>query len=438
MRYYTRKPLFQPPNVHQHEEALSMNTLENAKVQTHGSSDQAVPAGTSGKSSPSPVRLSRVVIVVAVLVVIGFLAGFIPRWRQSGAARAETTDLAMPTVSIVSLQASTATAGLVLPAEVKADLEAPIFSRGSGYLKRWLVDIGAHVEAGQLLAEIDTPELDQQLEQARAQQAESEAALALAKTTADRWADLLKTSSVSEQENAEKQADYKLKTATVEANRANVHRLEQLQSFERVTAPFAGTITARNIDIGDLITAGGGKELFHLAQTKTLRIYVRVPQAAAHEIREGQTADLIIPEIPGRKFLATVTSTAEAMATDSRTLLTELQVDNSAGDILPGSYGQIRFTNAKLSSTLALPANTLLFRAEGLQVGVVGADNKVELRKVEIGRDFGQTVELLSGVSPSDRIIANPSDSLVSGTTVRIAGDSQLNVGGANKTAKAQ
>src|SRR5208283_1433844 len=159
-------------------------------------------------------------------------------------------------------------AGLVLPAEVRPLLEAPIYSRGNGYLKRWLVDIGAHVEAGQLLAEVDTPELDQQLEQARAQLAESEAALALAKTTADRWADLLKTSSVSEQENAEKQADNKLKTATVEADRANVHRLEQLQSFERVTAPFAGTITARNTDVGDLITTGG-KELFHLAQTKT-------------------------------------------------------------------------------------------------------------------------------------------------------------------------
>src|SRR5579862_4195539 len=415
-----------------------MNTLENDKAQIPKHSSQTSPPVPLGKTDKSPVRLSRVAIVVGVLVAIGLLAGFLPRWHQSSAVNAETVELATPSVAVVSPKPSTAGAGLILPADLKADLEAPIFSRANGYLKRWLVDIGAHVEAGQLLAEIDTPELDQQLEQARAQLAVSEAAFALAKTTADRWADLLKTSSVSEQEDAEKQADYKLKTATVEANRANVHRLEQLQSFERVTAPFAGTITARNTDVGDLITTGGGKELFHLAQTKILRVYVRVPQAAAHEIREGQTADLIIPEIPGRKFLATVTSTAEAMATDSRTLLTELQVDNSAGDILPGSYGQIRFTNAKLSSTLALPANTLLFRAEGLQVGVVGADNKVMLRKVEIGRDFGQTVELLSGVSPSDRIIANPSDSLVSGTTVRIAGDSQPNVGEANKTAKAQ
>jgi membrane fusion protein, multidrug efflux system len=414
-----------------------MNTLENQKTQTVEHGSQTPPTTSHGKATASPVRLSRVGIVIAVLIVIGLLAGFIPRWRQNSAAHAETVDLATPSVAVVSPKPNSSAGGLTLPAEVKADLEAPIFARTSGYLKRWLVDIGAHVEAGQLLAEIDTPELDQQLEQARAQLGESEAALALAKITADRWADLLKTSSVSEQENAEKQADNKLKTATMEADRANVHRLEQLQSFERFTAPFAGTITARNTDVGDLITTGG-KELFHLAQTKTLRVYVRVPQAIAHDIHDGQTADLIIPEIPGRKFLATVTSTAEAMATDSRTLLTELQVDNSDGELLPGTYGQIRFLDAKLNETLALPSNTLLFRAEGLQVGVVGPDNKVELRKVEIGRDFGQTVELLSGVGPTDRVIANPSDSLVSGTTVRIANDTESNVVKTTKTAKAE
>jgi membrane fusion protein (multidrug efflux system) len=415
-----------------------MNTLEKDKTQTPVHSGHTPAAAPSGKATSSPVRLSRVAIVVAVLVVIGFLVGFIPRWRQNSAVHAETVDLAMSSVAVVSPKTTPVAAGLTLPAEVKAELDAPIFARTSGYLKRWLVDIGARVEAGQLLAEIDTPELDQQLEQARAQLAESEAALALAKTTADRWADLLKTASVSEQENAEKQADNKLKSATVEADRANVHRLEQLQSFERVTAPFAGIVTARNIDVGDLITPGSGRELFHLAQTRTLRVYVRVPQAIAHDIRDGQTAELIIPEIPGRKFSATVTSTAGAMATDSRTLLTELHVNNSDGELLPGTYGQIRFLDAKLNETLALPSNTLLFRAEGLQVGVVGPDNKVELRKVEIGRDFGQTVELLSGVGPTDHVIANPSDSLVSGTTVRIVGDAQSDGVKTVKTAKAE
>lgn len=402
-----------------------MNALENSQTQTPENSGQTSPVAPLGKTATSPVRLSRVAIVVAVLVVMGFLAGFLPRWHQRNTVRAETVNLATPTVSIVLPKPGQAAAGLMLPAEVKPELEAPIFARTSGYLKRWLVDIGARVEDGQLLAEIDTPELDQQLEQARAQLAESEAALALAQTTAERWADLLKTASVSEQETAEKQADYKLKSATVEANRANVHRLEQLQSFERVTAPFAGTITARNTDVGDLIMPGSGKELFHLAQTKTLRVYVRVPQAAARGISAGQSAELLIPEIPGRKFTATVTSTSGAMATDSRTLLTELQVDNSDGEILPGSYGQIRFLDTKLNAVLTLPSNTLLFRAEGLQVGVVGPDNKVDLRQVEIGRDYGQTVELLSGVGPTDRVIANPSDSLVSGTTVRVAEASQ-------------
>ena len=308
--------------------------------------------------------------------MLGFLAGFIPRWHQRNLLRAETVELATPSVAVVSPKPSHAVAGLVLPAEVRPLLEAPIFSRANGYLKRWLVDIGAHVEAGQLLAEVDTPELDQQLEQARAQLAESEAALALAKTTAERWADLLKTASVSEQENAEKQADYKLKSATVEADRANVHRLEQLQSFERITAPFAGTITVRNTDVGDLITAGSGTELFHLAQTRTLRVYVRVPQSAARGITTGQSAELLIPEIPGKKFSATVTSTSGAMSTDSRTLLTELQVDNPQDEILPGSYAQVRFLDPTASTVLTLPSNTLLFRAEGLQVGVVGPATK--------------------------------------------------------------
>jgi RND family efflux transporter MFP subunit len=362
-----------------------------------------------------------VATVVGVLVALGLLVGFIPRWRQRNLVRAETVELATPSVAVVWPKPSVAAEGLVLPAEVRPWLEAPIYSRANGYLKRWLVDIGARVEAGQLLAEVDTPELDQQLEQARAQLAESEAALALAKTTAARWAELLKTASVSEQENAEKQADYKLKTATVEADRANVHRLEELQSFERILAPFAGTITARNTDVGDLITAGSGRELFHLAQTQTLRVYVRVPQSIARGISTGQLAELLIPEMPGKKFSATVTSTSGAMSTDSRTLLTELQVDNSKEEILPGSYAQVRFLDPRVNTVLTVPSNTLLFRAEGLQVGVVGNDSKVDLRSVQIGRDFGETVEVLAGVTPADRVIINPSDSLVSGITVHIA-----------------
>ena len=399
-----------------------MNSLENSQMKTPPAAGQPVPLAPLGQeTSKPPLHLRRIGGVLAAVILIAFLIGFVPRWHQRSVVRAETVDLATTSVSVVLPTPGQSAAGLLLPAEVKPLVEAPIFARASGYLKRWLVDIGAHVGSGQLLAEIDTPELNQQLEQARAELAQSDAALALAKTTADRWADLLKTASVSEQENAEKEADFKLKTATVEAARANVHRLEELVSFARVMAPFAGTITARNTDVGDLITAGSSKELFRLAQTETLRVYVRVPQSAAQGIHPGQSAEVLIPEMPGRTFPAKVTATSGAMSTDSRTLLTELEVDNAKNEILPGSYAQVRFVDTRISATLTLPSNTLLFRAEGLQVGVVGLDNKVELRNVQIGRDFGQKVELLSGVEPTDHVIVNPADSLVSGTTVRVA-----------------
>jgi RND family efflux transporter MFP subunit len=363
------------------------------------------------------------VVVVAVLVVIGAIAGLAPRWRHRVALRAETQGLAVQTVSVVSAAPGKAAAGLSLSAEVKPLLEAPIYARTSGYLKRYLVDIGSQVKEGDLLAEIDTPELNQELAQARAQLAQAEAALALAKITDARWAELLKTSSVSEQEAAEKQADFKLASANVEAARANVRRLEDMQSFERVTAPFAGTITARGTDVGQLIAAANGKELFRLAQIGTLRVFVRVPQTAARDVIPGQMAEFSIPELPARVFPAKVVRTSGAMSADSRTLLTELEVDNSRGEILSGSFAQVRFAQTKPEAALTLPANTLLFRAEGPQVGVVGADGKVELRGVTLGRDFGPTVEVLAGVGPADAVILNPSDSLVSGVVVRLAAD---------------
>jgi RND family efflux transporter MFP subunit len=323
-------------------------------------------------------------------------------------------------VAVVSPIPGKAAAGLPLPAEVKALVESPIYARASGYLKRWLVDIGAKVEAGQLLAEIDTPELNQELAHARAELAQTEAALALAKITAARWADLLKTASVSEQEAAEKQSDFTLKTATVEAARSNVRRLEELQSFARVTAPFAGTITARKTDVGELIAAGSGKELFRLAQTGTLRIYVRVPQTIARGVAPGQTAELTIPELPGRVFPAKVMRTSGAMDAASRTLLVELEVDNSQGLIFAGAYAQARFPDAAEVAVLTLPSDAVMFRTEGSQVGLVSPDGKVELHSVTIGRDFGPTMEILDGLKSSDRVIVNPSDSLVSGAKVRV------------------
>ena len=373
--------------------------------------------------------------MAALLIVVGAVAGLVPRSLHRNALRAETRELAIQTVSVVSPAPGKTAAGLTLPAEAKALVEAPIYARTSGYLKRYLVDIGSQVKAGDLLAEIDTPELNQELAQARAQLVQADAALALAKTTDSRWAELLKTSSVSEQEAAEKKADLELKSATVEAARANVRRLEELQSFERVTAPFAGTITARGTDVGQLVAASSGNELFRLAQTGTLRVFVRVPQSVAHGMAPGQMAELTIPEMPGRVFPAKVVRTSGAMSADSRTLLVELEVDNSRGEILAGTYVQVRLTEAKLDPTVTLPANTLLFRSEGTQVGVVGADGKVELRRVALGRDFGPTIEILEGVGATDRVILNPPDSLVGGTTVRVAEAAKEPAGKAAATA---
>jgi len=366
------------------------------------------------------VKLGRSAAVVAILIVIGALVGFLPRWRARAALKRETRELAIPNVTLINATPGKIAPGLDLPAEVKAYVESPIYARASGYLKQWLVDIGAEVKAGQLLAEIDTPELNQELARARAELTQAEAALALAKTTAARWRDLLKTSSVSEQEAAEKDADLALKSATVEAASANVKRLENLQSFARVTAPFDGIITSRKTDVGQLIVAGSARELFMLAQTRTLRVYAHVPQTAARVVSIGQTAELTIPEMPGRIFPARVVRTSGAMTTDSRTLLTELEVNNPQGEILAGSYAQVRFTEVKLEAPLTVPANTLLFRAEGPQLGVVGTNGRVELHSVRLGRDFGQTLEILDGVTATDRIILNPADSLRTGSLVRV------------------
>jgi RND family efflux transporter MFP subunit len=392
-------------------------------------------ASTSEAAAVASAKLRHAAVVAAVLIIVGAVGGLVPRWLHRTALVAETRALAIQTVSVVSPLPGKAAVGLTMPAEAKALVEAPIYARTSGYLKRYLVDIGSQVKEGDLLAEIDTPELNQELDQARAQLAQAQAALALAKTTAARWADLLKTASVSAQEAAEKQADLELKAATVEAARANVRRLEDLQSFERVTAPFAGTITVRGTDIGQLVSSGSGKELFRLAQTGTLRVFVRVPQAAAQGVAPDQMAELTIPEMPGRVFPAKVVRTSGAMSADSRTLLTELQVDNSRGEILVGTYVQVSLTEAKVAPVLTLPANTLLFRSEGTQVGVVGADKKVALRHVTLGRDLGPTIEILGGVGPTDRVILNPADSLVGGTTVRVAEAAKEPAGKAAATA---
>ena len=371
--------------------------------------------------TPPPVRLMRVLFVAIVIVLIGLAVGLIPRWFTRRALAQETQSLAVTTVAVVSPTPGQSDLGVPLPAEVQAFVEAPIYARASGYLKRWLVDIGAAVTNRQLLAEIETPEVDQQLAQAKAEVAQNQAALDLAKITAARWTELLKTASVSEQETAEKKSDRDLKQANLDAALANLHRLEEMKTFASVTAPFDGTITARQTDVGQLITAGNGRELFRLAQVNPLRVYVRVPQTMSRAVMPGQMAELILDQFPGKKVAAKVVRTAGAIEPGSRTLLTELAVDNARGEILAGSYAQVRFIDSLAAPVLTLPANTLLFRAEGIRVGVVNADNKVELRVVIPGRDFGQTLEILEGIAADDRVIMNPPDSLAAGLKVRVA-----------------
>jgi len=371
-------------------------------------------------SRHSPIKFLVMAILAATLMMTGVVTGLIPRFRQQAEVRAETRKLSVSAVVVVSPKPGQSTSNLPLAAEVKPWVETPIYARANGYLKRRLVDIGVSVQEGQLLAEIDAPELDQEIERARAQLAQTEAALGLARITAERWSVLVKTSSVSEQDTAEKQADFKIKAASAESAHAEVRRLEKLKSFTRITAPFAGVITVRNIDAGDLIVAGTGKELFHLAQTQKLRVFVQVPQAMARSIQAGQTAEMIIPELPSRKFEPKVIRTSGVIAPDSRTLLAELLLDNTKGEVLSGSYAQVRFTQAKMAAALTLPANTILFRPEGPQVGIVQPEGKVALRAVKLGRDFGQTIEINMGVTPKDRVIVNPSDSLADGAAVTI------------------
>jgi len=372
-------------------------------------------------NSVPTVRLGRFAAIVVILLIIGVTVGLLPRVHARRALAADANNITDSPVAVVLPSPGKTMMGTPFPADIRAFVDAPIYARASGYLKRWMADIGDKVKEGDLLAEIDSPELDQELSQAKAELEQAEASLDLAKTTATRWAELVATSSVSKQEAAEKDADYKLKTANMNAARANLHRLEDLKRFCKVTAPFDGVITTRRTDVGQLITAGSGTELFHLSQPGVLRIYVKVPQNYARSIKAGQKGELIINELPGKKFEAKVVRSSGAMDAASRTLLVELQMDNSKGEILAGSYAQVRFTDAVENRVLTLPASTLLFRSEGIQAGIVDKNNKVSLRTLRLGRDFGQTMEVLEGVAPDERVIINPSDSLKDGQTVRVA-----------------
>ena len=362
---------------------------------------------------------------VGAAVLLGALVvGFVPRLSQRKQAVSDTNQFAIPTVSVVSPTTGAPPDGLMLPAEVRPWQEASIFSRVNGYLKSWLVDIGAHVEQDQLLAEIDTPDLDHQLEQARSQATLAQGSSQLAKITNDKWQKLWHEGVVSELDADNTATNQETTKANAEAFAANLRVLEQEVAFKRVTAPFPGVITARNTNVGDLITANNtNMEMFHIQQTNPLRIYFRVPQANAPDIRVGQSIDVVFSDL-GKTLPAKVATTSESITPNSRTLLVELHMDNPKNEIQPGSYAQVRLTSGSLGQVVTLPDNTLLFRAQGLQVGVVKPDNSVELHDIKVGRDFGTTIEIVRGVTPSDKVIVNPADSLTTRTLVRVAAPS--------------
>ena len=370
----------------------------------------------------SPRRLRRIIIVGGALLLIALVAGFIPQWRQRQTATADTNQLAVPTVGVVTPTLTLPGSGLDLPAEVKPWQEASIFARANGFLKSWLVDIGAHVDNDQLLAEIDTPDLAQQLQQARSQATLAEKSLEQAKSTNAKWQELFKQGVVSELDSENMATALATNQANADAFAANLRFLEQELAFQRVTAPFPGTITVRNVNVGDLITANNTSfEMFHIQQTDPLRVYFRVPQPEAPNIAVGQTFNIQIGAESAKTYPGKVVATSEAVSPDSRTMLVQLQVDNSKNEILPGSYATVRLPENVLGKLLILPDNTLIFRGKDLQVGVVDAKGVVELRNVKVGRDFGIQSEILSGVTESDKVIVNPSDSLTTGTIVRVA-----------------
>src|SRR5262245_2370995 len=381
------------------------------------------------ESRPAPRRKvgSWVVLLVMVIAFVGLgvviYRGIETRRRADATLVQSAAEAAIVTVAIVHPTADAPGDELILPGTAQAFIDSPIYARASGYLRRWYVDIGAKVTQGQLLAEIETPELHQQLHQARADLDTARANLELARTTAARWQTLLKTESVSQQETDEKVGDHNAKIATAESHAANVRRLEDLVNFQKVYAPFDGVITRRNTDIGALIDAGANtpsRELFRLAAIHQLRVFVSVPQVYAQTARPGTVATITLDEMPGKVFKGTLTRTANAIDPSARTLLVEVDVANPNGELLPGAYLVVHLRVDRAVKAVTIPANALLFRAEGLRVGVV-KDGRAELVAVKIGRDYGRAVEIVSGLTPADAVIVDPPDSLVSGTPVRLA-----------------
>jgi RND family efflux transporter MFP subunit len=396
-------------------------TAQTEKIEAHH--EQSGPDGfhpVEGSRGRTAILVAAIAFAALALMIY---SGIHSRVAAESRLKQRTEEAAIPTVAVVFPKEGAPTQEIVLPGTTQAFIDAPIYARTNGYLKHWYFDIGAHVQKGQLLAEIETPEVDQQLQQARADLDTAQANLNIAKITAARWQDLVSTGSVSQQETDQAVSNLSAVKAAAESSAANVRRLEQLQAFEKVYAPFDGIITARNTDIGALIDAGASaqpKELFHIAATRTLRVYVAVPEVYSRAARSGAPATLTLDEFPGQSFHGTLVRNANSIDIASRTLLVEVDVDNPAGQLLPGAYVFVHLKLPDQTRSVTIPSNALIFRKEGLQVGLV-RDGKADLVPVKIGRDYGNTVEIVSGLQPTDAVIIDPSDSLVAGMPVRLS-----------------
>jgi RND family efflux transporter MFP subunit len=367
-------------------------------------------------------RLLWFVIVPVVLACSALVTARVRRASNQSVA-ATTKILATQNVTVAHAAPGSPVTDLTVPGTVQAFSESPVYGRISGYLRAWNADIGARVRKGQLLAIVDAPEVDQELGRASAMLTQAEANRQLASVTAARYRDLITSHSVSQQEVDNNNQNFNAQTANVQAASAEVHRLEQLQGFEKIYAPFDGVITARKTEVGDLINAGNsgvGAELFRISNIATMRVYVNVPEVYSGAVAQGVKATMELASLPNRQFSGAVVRTSHAIGMNSRTLLTEVDVPNPKGELLPGAYAQVHFQLALKTVPLVVPGNTILFQAQGPQVSVVNSQNRVELRKVTLGRDFGNTVEILSGITAADAVIANPPDYLVDGMPVAV------------------
>ena len=392
----------------QTEEAVKQAEQENGKA----------PRETGSKHG---VLIAVIVLAIVAAVVIG---GIVPRLRAKEALKKETYDLAVPTVNVARPRQGAPQMEIVLPGNMQAFTDSPVYARTNGYLKKWYVDIGGRVKAGQLLAEIETPEVDQQLQQARSQLNTAKANYNLAQITSKRYQELKGTDSVAQQDVDNAFGSERANAATVSAAEYQVRYLEQLESFKNIYAPFDGIITVRNTDVGHLINSGAGTtaaELFHIAAIHTLRVYINVPQQFSPAAKTGLPATLTLQQFPGRQFKGQLVRTANAIDLATRTLLVEVDVDNPTGELLPGAFAEVHLAVPSGAPTFILPVSALIFRAQGLQVGVVRDGNHAQLANIILGRDFGSEVEVVSGLQADDQVIINPPDSLISGEEVRVA-----------------